>query len=1049
MTNSRKAPSKSVITLHALGSCVIQTPRERLTPNHEVVFAAALYLFLERGIRVESTTLENLLWTELANSDYAHHRLRQTLLKMRQLGMPLQKEPRALILPIAAVRTDFDKFTEDSDSENGDPECCELFKGYLPKLSASYSHWFDTKHREIAANIIRHLLKRLARARAGGQWNRVDALASRCLELDEFNEEAVLARAEAAAMRGAKVDALQILDQYASELGSDAMDLRLPASLMRQRISENTADGAYLGEVQFVTRENELEFLNASLLPIREFGGQIAVLDGAVGIGKTRIANEFARFADLQGFQVRISQCQAGDLERPLALITDLIPALRSLRGAIGCSEESFEILTRVTTQGAAVERKLISADPELLLEALRSALLDLLDAVTEEDPVLIIVDDAHWVDSSSAFLLQQVAGWIKQKKLCLVFISRSPCPPWLSREKFPLRRHREIERLSPHQSHKLINLLISRSERVAEKNLIEWFVSIGDGNPFFLHELVKQWAETGTQATIPDSVNAVIDDRISRLSAEALQILQACALLGKYSTLARLEKVLEYKPYELLRYVEELGQASMLGVYAAASATGAARCSSRHELISDAACRRMSTVTAYLMHRRIGLILDEEANQDASAAIYWDSAEHWARSGDNKHAFELARTYATRLLQVGLAAESAIGYRKAVSYSSSPIELSQILPELAEALHQAGAWQEMSGVLQKLTDVMQQLEPKRNVHSDSELLLFEAYWRSSEQWSELLERIKPCVFDTGADPNHRIRAATIAMKLATNVTLGEELDAIYEAVHPLLNEPSINPRERLHLEMVYNIDRGNMELGRNAALHLVAFEVAEGSPVSLVRAQSNAAQALRRCGEHENAITLLKDSYDICVANHLLSRAGSAAFQLVLVSLEVDDTHNAETWYGVAKEFPVPPEDKHNLRAHRYYGARIALCQGRARDAARIFGRLTDADRKDQSLLHRISSFAIATRIAVALSRPKTHVADLVRSLSALFEIESSRGGQDYEAFSLFLGLSYLGQQENACRMLCEYLRTQRREKGRLPNELKDFAIQSDIAKH
>src|SRR5438093_5431022 len=202
-----------MIVLRTLGTAEIETEVTTLTPSQEVIFAAGVYLILERGKRVSRTKLASLLWPSVEEKARAH-RLRQTILQMKKLGILLRASRETIELSGADYLTDIDELRTRDTGILANKESLEFLPGYNPRLSESLSEWVDAKRREIHSITTRILLRELERARVQADWPRVEILASKCLALDAFNEAAVLGQAEAAAMLGGKRKAISILDQY-------------------------------------------------------------------------------------------------------------------------------------------------------------------------------------------------------------------------------------------------------------------------------------------------------------------------------------------------------------------------------------------------------------------------------------------------------------------------------------------------------------------------------------------------------------------------------------------------------------------------------------------------------------------------------------------------------------------------------------------------------------------------------------------------------------------------------------------------------------------
>src|SRR5215210_6324342 len=294
-----------MIVLRALGNAEIETAVTTLTPSREIVFAAALYLVLERGKRVSRTRLASLLWPRVAEKARAH-RLRQTILQLKKLGMLVSADRDTLQLSQSDARSDIDEFLAEAASPLKG-ESVEFLPGYNPNFSESLHDWVERKRGEVHATATRLLVREVEHARLQADWPSVEKIAAKCLTLDAYNEIAVLALAEAAAMRGGKQKAISILDRHIAEVGTNAPELKLPATLLRRRVVERIPDRPALlnADPPFVGRETEMNALSRSFGAARAGKGSATLVVGEPGIGKSRLAAELGRFAELQGATVQ------------------------------------------------------------------------------------------------------------------------------------------------------------------------------------------------------------------------------------------------------------------------------------------------------------------------------------------------------------------------------------------------------------------------------------------------------------------------------------------------------------------------------------------------------------------------------------------------------------------------------------------------------------------------------------------------------------------------------------------------------------------------
>jgi DNA-binding SARP family transcriptional activator len=396
-----------MIVLRALGKAEIETSVTKITPSKEKAFAAALHLVLERGKRVSRARLATLLWPRVAEKVQAH-RLRQTILQLKKLGIFVRADRDNLQLSQHDALSDVDELTQEHPRGLTTRDSLEFLPGYSPRFSEPFRDWIDSKRDEVHATATRHLITDLDIARRRADWPACDKIAKQCCQLDPFNETAVLAHAEATAMRGAKKEALGILDRHIAGVGETNQYLTLPASLLRRRIIDRVQERtkAVTRESIFVGRNAEMATLIAYLAAARASKGSACLVTGEAGIGKSRLTSELAKFAELDGVQTERSTCRRSDLDRPLSVFVDLVPRLRELPGALGSSQETLSVLKRLTEfDGRATDTSFID-DSTVSFAQIRRALFDLLDAITDEQCMLIVLDDVQWLDNSSLKLL-------------------------------------------------------------------------------------------------------------------------------------------------------------------------------------------------------------------------------------------------------------------------------------------------------------------------------------------------------------------------------------------------------------------------------------------------------------------------------------------------------------------------------------------------------------------------------------------------------------------------------------------------------------------
>lgn len=663
-----------MIQLRTLGTAEVVSGEQRITPDSSMMFALALFLSVSAGQRVLRSRLLGLFWPD-ATDESRRHALRQLLYRLRRDGFPFSMDGEELFVDQEAVDSDVRRVMAPSWPDEASPDqvrsARDLLPGYDPPLPELYREWLDELRSQVHAQYRRALLRQIGSARRDGRWNHVDEWAQRCLEVDPLNEEATLAHAEAVAMSGSKALALQIIDRYLDELGDRDRVIGLPAKVLRRRVSESVPERRR-GESEglpLMGREHEVARLNDTLTGT--LGGRAAVMFvvGAAGIGKSRIAQELRTIAGMRGWRSCTTSLQASDAQRPLGVFVDLFSALLQLPGALGCSPASLAQLRLLTEHdfraGPESQR---SQEAEAVQSRLRNAATDLLESVVSEGPLVLVIDDLHWCDDASIHLLQHLVSHSVKLPVMWTFTARPERKYESVREALADVRSEtmRLAPLSPECASTLFDLLaIGDSGNRADVSP-ELTRAVTGGNPLFVLELARHVRETGTAASLPPSLRALIRDRTTRLSPIAQHVLHTCAMLGGYASVPRVASVLEIGTADLLACIGEL---DALGIVGAGDETEALAI---HDLWRDELLSALLPAARKLIHHRCGVVLEGECHVTRSPATTWKAAQHLLASGAESRALSLLEEWAEHQLDSSLPSHATKAMARALRASTS-----------------------------------------------------------------------------------------------------------------------------------------------------------------------------------------------------------------------------------------------------------------------------------------------------------------------------------------------------------------------------------------
>ena len=1031
-----------MIVLRALGTAEIDTGVATLTPSQEIAFAAALYLILEGGKNVSRKRLASLLWPRVPEKARMH-RLRQTILQLKKVGFVVTADRNNLGCSLVDRSSDITELAGSDTDALTTQASLEFLPGYGPSFSEPFQDWVDGQREETHARITSRLVTGLNSARTRGDWSACDRIARQCRKLDPLNESAVLAQAEASAMRGAKTQAIEILDRYLVDVGSENPNLKVSASVLRKRITDRIPERTPITvrECAFVGRDLEMETLTIQLLAARRGAGGASLVRGEAGIGKSRLASELIKFAALEGIQTSRTACRRSDVDRPLSVFVDLVPQLSELRGALGCSQESMAVLKGLTEFDGRAGYNSLSIDDLTNAHArMRAALFDLFDAIADERTVLIIIDDVQWLDAASVRLLSELLLWTRARKVFFVLTER-PGASTLTNHFSPSDVGLlTLGPLGAQFSEAIMAQVLRQSSRVITPELIQRLLSVGEGNPFFLQELGNHWLETGNDRGSPPSITAIIDERLARLSSEALLVLQACAVLDMNATIERVEGVLEYQSHLLLSAVQELSVAGMLRAESRTSPQSDEPITVGHDLISMATLRRLARAPLAFLHRRAGTVLERETQGDsARTAVLWACAFHWRNAGDRERAFRAARSCGEHLLDVGLPREASNAFERAFDFCITGEQRLLVLSRLALSLQMSGLWEDSRVILNKARQLQAKTVPNANSHDDVEIALFEARWRASLEPSPLLEELSVCAHANDASPIHRVMCGLLGIKVAANMDDAEAAQELYLTTLPLLNSPAIALTICLEIEMIYQSIYGDLQKAAQAADKLRRVAHDERDPCVRLRALSNVGMAYRAVGRTGDAEAVLLQVRDLSVANGSLNRAAAATLNLIRVYLTVGDVPRALAALGGLEELAANNQDAFHTSDQFLCSVRLAMEEGKTEEASEKHAQLAMDQTRARNINWRVGVLALGVRIAIQRSASVETVRPLVSELRAAHLLNRTVGMQDFEAHALAVGLRYCGEAEESLQLLDEYSAC-RREKGALPQYLIDL---------
>ncbi len=403
-----------------------------------------------------------------------------------------------------------------------------------------------------------------------------------------------------------------------------------------------------------VGRDQELALLLERWMQAKAGEGQGVLLVGEAGIGKSRISRALLdALAEEPHFRVRY-QCS------PYHTDSALWPVIQQLNHAAGLGPDD-PVEARLDKLEALLERAngrdaaplvadLIGIDGtarygklDLTPEAQRArtleALLQQLLGLAARQPVLLVLEDAHWIDPTTLELIEQCLDLISDARVLLLLTSRPDHQPELAAHPHVTRF--TLNRLGRAGVEAIVARLGGQDLPAATLDAI---IARTDGMPLYVEELTKAILETG-ETTIPASLHNSLMARLDRIP-EVKAVAQVAACIGREFDYALLAAVVDRSEPDLQFALDQLTSAELIfrrGI------PPDARYTFKHALVGDVAYQSLLRSRRQQVHHRIALALEErfpeivdaepelvalhfsEAQQHKYAVDYWSKASRRA----------------------------------------------------------------------------------------------------------------------------------------------------------------------------------------------------------------------------------------------------------------------------------------------------------------------------------------------------------------------------------------------------------------------------------
>jgi class 3 adenylate cyclase/predicted ATPase len=443
------------------------------------------------------------------------------------------------------------------------------------------------------------------------------------------------------------------------------------------------------GLTELVGREEEIEILLRRWSKIKTGEGQVVLLSGEAGIGKSRLtAALMERLAGEPHTRLR-------DFCSPQHTDSALYPIISQMERAAGFAHndtaqarldklDALLMQSFTSQQDAALLADMLSVpndgrypslelDPQRRRQKTLEALTGQLEALSRSNPILMIFEDAHWIDPTSLEVLSRVVDRIRTLDVLLIVTHRPEfAPQWIGR---PHVTALTINRLARREIADMIDRVVGN--KPLPTNIREDIIERTDGVPLFVEEMTKAVLEAESEGlldrvaaaipspslAVPASLHASLMARLDRLGS-AKEVAQIGAVIGREFSNGLLTTVAGKSDAELQSALDSLIEAGLLFAQGVRPHTTYLF---KHALVQDAAYGTLLREPRRALHARIAESLDSQFAQIAEnqpellahhcteAGLIEKAASYWGKAGQRsleRSALVEAVAHLTRALE-------------------------------------------------------------------------------------------------------------------------------------------------------------------------------------------------------------------------------------------------------------------------------------------------------------------------------------------------------------------------------------------------------------
>ena len=472
--------------------------------------------------------------------------------------------------------------------------------------------------------------------------------------------------------------------------------------VLQETGSRNRLEAAASSLTPYVGREQELEQMLSAWKQVKEGAGQVILLTGEAGLGKSRLVQVFKERIAAESYARRELYCSPYYQNSPFYPLIEILRERRLQLTREDSPQQKLDKLERILAEYDFALAEVVPlfasllsipldgryAPLQLSSQAQKQKTLEVIQAIVltlaRQQPFLMVVEDLHWVDPSTLELLGLLIDQAPQSRLLLLCTARPAFKsPWSD------RKHLSQIPLTPlpkSQTETLVKRVTGGKALPAQ--VLELVVDKSDRIPLFVEEMTKMVLESGwlrekedayaltgllPSLAIPTTLQDLLMARLDRLEG-AKEVAQLGATIGREFSYELLQAVSLMYEATLSRGLERLVEAKLLFQN---GELPKAKYIFKHALIEDAAYQSLLRSIRQRYHQRIAQVLEEQFRETVETKPEL-LAHHYTKAGLKEQGIPYWHL-------AGQKAVKSSANVEAIAHLNKGLELLKSLPETPE----------------------------------------------------------------------------------------------------------------------------------------------------------------------------------------------------------------------------------------------------------------------------------------------------------------------------------------------------------------------------